>query len=131
MKKVRRTILLLTCLVLLASLPIAAFAASKTFFTTNVSGHRCVGSGQINGGVATSALKATEIAGEPIQPGETYQAYVWLSAFTSSGDRIGSTTSKGHLKTSARYSYSDGNIAKTETVFTFSDTYIGTYDLYA
>lgn len=126
MKKVRRTILLLTCLVLLASLPIAAFATSKQLFSRSIDGYRVTGSSSIYDTGASSTIRATEDTSGAIRGDDYTYVFVAVSCYGTNGVFLCGSANTGSRETTA--SCTKANVVRTTSQFTFN-TSISTNEL--
>ena len=116
---------LLAVVMILSVLPVAAFAATN-FFQRSVDGYTCVGSGAASASYATGTLRATANPSEPVTPGV---ARVFVYAYDSSNELIGSRSGSGETYASAQCVPS-GSYTTAKFVFTFNSTNLGTYYLY-
>lgn len=128
MKKSRGFLTILTCVIVVLSLSITAFAVSKTFFSLNCDGHRCTGSGSISGNKGTASFTATALPNEPILPDESYSCTVYVLAHDSSGALMGASTTNGTTRATATY-YANQTIYDTYSTFRFNGTDLGGYIL--
>lgn len=132
MKMNRRILAILTCLILVMSLPNVAFAAaSQTFFIKNSYGYRCVGSGSISGTTGKSTFTAETIPSQmQTIPPYTCECKVWVYVYDRNGRLLGGKFDfEGTVSAVTEYT-ADTSIGKIESAFTFNAVDLGYYTLY-
>lgn len=129
MKMYRRLLVLVISLVLIFTLSTVAFAsASRIFFTQTTRGYSCTGSGYISGTTATANLRATAIPGQSTIPSSDCYSEVWVLAYNSNDELIGSTSTRGTTTATATYIAAE-SISSTACAFKFLSTDFGLYIL--
>lgn len=108
---------------------VASAATSKTFFTKKADGYQCVGTGNIDGSEATATLKATALPLQQIIPGADCWSEVTVIALDSSGNEIGSATTKGDVEAVATYKNTTKTFSSTKSTFMFNGYDLGKYEL--
>ncbi len=105
MKKSRRMLAILVCLVLVVSMAVVASAAtSTTFFNKKSGGYQCQGYGSIDGCACSAVFNAKALPMQQIVPDADCASEIYLLAFDSFGDRIGAEVTTGTVNAAAVYS---------------------------
>lgn len=126
----RKSAAIFLAVLIVCMLPVMAFAtASSTFFVVNSSGFRCTGSGTIVDNRGTATFNAVALPGSPVVPDENCPSEVWVLAYDSAGDLIGSTSSIGTRSNGATYMPRNKTIAYTYNTFEFMGVDLGGYIL--
>lgn len=129
-RRVLRSSLMIALFLVISILPITAFATtSRTFFIQNVSGYTCTGRGIIYDYSVSATFRATENVNEPLIPPEACSANIWVTAYDSYGNVLGSENKNG--KTTVEASVACTNTYKIMCGYLFNGTSLAPYELYA
>ncbi len=132
MKKTRKMVAILLCLIMVASMAVVASAVtSRAFFNQQSGGYRCTGSGRIDNSTASAIFHATALPMQQILPDADCESEVTVAAYNASGAPLGITTTFGDVDATATYTTALDIIYKIECTFKFNGADLGEYTLYA
>lgn len=127
---IRKSAAVFLAVMIVCTLPVMAFATvSNTLFVLNSSGYRCTGSGTIEYNRATATFNAVALPGSPVVPDENCPSEVWILAYDTDGDHIGSTSRYGTRTARATYVSDVEMIGRTYNTFKFMGVDLGGYTL--
>ncbi len=132
MKKTRKTVAILVCLIMVASMAVVASAAvSAPLFIKKSGAYQCQGSANIGGTTATASLHAEALPMQQILPDSDCVSKVSIKAYDKYGDVIGEVTNTGDVDVITEYAHAPSMIGKIECSFRFNGADLGEYTLYA
>lgn len=132
MRMSRRFLAVLTCMALLLSFSSVVFAdSSRTFFITDASGYRCIGSGRITGTTGKTIFSADRISStSEVIPPTACSTSVWVYVYDQNGRLLGAElNNEDTVSATAEYT-ADTSIGRIECSFEFNDVDLGYYTLY-
>ncbi len=129
MRKTRKMVAILLCLIMVASMAVVASAAtSRTFFNKKSGGYQCSGSGSIDNSTASAVFHATALPMQQIIPDVDCVSEVWILAYDTNGDYLGAVNTRGDVNATATYKASR-TIDETYCTFEFNAADLGGYIL--
>ncbi len=131
MKKTRKMVAILVCLIMVASMAaVASAAVSMPLFIEKSGGYKCHGYGDIVQNVGSAVFRAEVIPMEPIIPGVDCESVLRVETYDTAGKYMGETVNEGDVNATASHR-APRTIGRIECSFEFNGADLGEYTLYA